>query len=159
MFKVGHLGKGTPVHQFLPPVPYPKGPVWLRQTLQPTSPFSPPTTALLWVPYSNHTSLPTLPQTQRYLPTSAPLLQPWPQPGTPCFLPCLANPTPLLVLSSQASPGGGLPPPERRLTRWHSGLLGPDGILPWWSVGCPPICLPSLQPQSRSALRVRPRMM
>lgn len=103
----------------------------------------------------NHTSLPTLPQTQRYLPTAVPLLQPCPQPGTPRspLVPCLANPTPLLVLSSQASPGGGLLPPERRLTRWHSGLLGPDDILPWWSVGCPPICLPSLQPPKQECFK------
>lgn len=111
--------------------------------------------------YFNHTSLPTFPQTQRYLDiflrpclcsSHALSLE------LPALIPCLSNPTPPLVLSSQASLQGGLLPPERSLARWHSSLLGPDGILPWWSVGCPPICLPSLPPEGRSVLRARPTM-
>lgn len=159
--RVARMGKeklGIPVHQCLTPVRYPQAPVWLRPTLQPTSLSSPPTTPP--VAYC----IPTTAACRLSPKHNGIFLRPCLRSShalsleLPALIPCLANPTPPLVLSSQASLRGGLLPPERSLARWHASLLGPDGSLPWWSVGCPPICLPSLPPKGRSVLRARPTM-
>lgn len=156
--RMGKEELGIPVYQCLTPVHYPQAPVWPRQTLQPTSPFSPPTTPP--VVYC----IPTTPACRLSPKHNGIFLRPCLRSShalsleLPALIPCLPRPTPPLVLSSQASLWGGLLLPERSLARWHSSLLGPAGTLPWWSVGCPPICFPSLPPKGRSVLRARLRM-
>lgn len=128
---------------------------WVQQLITPLPPLPaparlrPPSTRLLFslhsqqpfcgILYSNHTSS----QTQRHLPTSVPLLQPCPQPGTPGSFPAQPNPAP---------PWSSAPRPHWvRLSpsRGKSNLLslysaGADGMLPRRSVRCPPVYLPSL---------------
>lgn len=61
--------------------------------------------------------------------------------------PALTLPSQILLLHGAPLPGltgRGFLPPEKSLTCCHSILLGPDGMLPWRSVCCPPIYLPSL---------------
>lgn len=110
-----HLwGRESWVQQFITPFPPLLAPARLR----------PPSTPLLFslhsqqpfcgILYSNHTS----PQTQRHLPTFLSLLQPCPQPGTPCPAKSCSS----MELRSQASLGEASPSREK------SKLLSPYSV-------------------------------